>query len=51
MQVEGVSSRVGNFPSFGETGANAKVGAAGEETVEKELVDAFRLSVEADAGV
>ncbi len=51
VQVEDVGQRIGNVPAFGQAGGDVKVVAAGEQVVEDEIIDAFRLRVQADAGI
>ena len=50
MQVEDVSQRIGNLPTFSKRG-HVQVIVAGEQVVEDQVVDPLRLSVEADAGI
>ena len=49
--MEDVGQRVGKLPALGQAGLQLEVLVAGEQAVEEQLVDAFRLRVGPDARV
>ena len=51
MQVEDIGAGVGDLPAFGESWSDVQVFVAGEEVVEDQVVDAFGIGVDPDAGI
>ncbi len=51
MKMKNIGQRIGNFPVLRQPRSRIQVGAAHDQVVEKQTVDALRLRVDSDSRV